>query len=140
MTETTQQETFTRRNRGKIAGIGGSMLLVAGIAFAASIVVTQGQSGGGEAVVATCDSAVTSTFGTPTYDATEGGYVISDVDVTNIDAGCAGETLYLTVANGSGVSQASGSVVIAGTSENVTLSGDVLISNAENTAIAIQPA
>jgi hypothetical protein len=122
-----------------ILGTSGALLLIGGVALAASFTVNQAQSGGGSAVVSTCDATVDSAFGTPVYDAGIPGYVINDVVVTGIASpACDGQTLYVTVADNAGVALGSGSQPINATSETVTLDNPVLLESATDTYAAIQ--
>jgi hypothetical protein len=101
------------------------MLLGGGVAFAASGSLNTSQLGSGSASVSTCDSAWDLGFGTPVYDAGTATYRVSTVDFSNVAAGCNGQTLAVTVVDGSNASLADGTVAIAGTTGTVTLSTSV---------------
>jgi hypothetical protein len=101
------------------------MLLGGGVAFAASATLNTSQLGSGSGSVSTCDSAWDLGFGTPVYDAGTGTYRVSTVDFSNVATGCNGQTLAVTVVDGSNTALADGTVSIGGTSGTVTLSTSV---------------
>lgn len=70
-------------------------------------------------VVAACDTdGVTVNFGV----AYQGGqYVVTDVTVGGIAAACAGQTLELTLFDSANTALGSGSLTVAGASENVVI-------------------
>ena len=96
-----------------------------GVAYAASTTINTGQLGAGSGTVSTCDSSFDLAFGTPTYDSATSSYVVNTIDFSNVAAGCNGQTIAVTVADGSGTSLATGGATIAGTSGTLTLTASV---------------
>ena len=101
------------------------LLLGGGVAYAASVTINTGQLGAGSGTVSTCDSSFDLAFGTPTYDSATSSYVVNTIDFSNVAAGCNGQTIAVTVADGSGTSLATGGATIAGTSGTLTLTASV---------------
>ena len=101
------------------------LLLGGGVAYAASTTINTGQLGAGSGTVSTCDSSFDLAFGTPTYDAATSSYVVNTVDFSNVAAACNGQTIAVTVADGSGTSLATGGAIIAATSGTMALNNSV---------------
>ncbi|MGA1037601.1 MAG: hypothetical protein ACO3VQ_07290 [Ilumatobacteraceae bacterium] len=115
-----------KRNKAAISvALISGLVLGGGVAFAASGTINTSQLGSGSASVSTCDSAWDLGFGTPVYDSGTATYRVSTVDFSNVAAGCSGQTLAVTVVDGSNNSLADGTVTLAGTSGTVTLSTSV---------------
>lgn len=122
-----------------VAGlVAASIGFLAPVAFAASGTSTNEEIAADTAVVSACDSAWDLTFGTPTYDATDNRYEIATVGFTNVDAtACNGQTIAVTVYNGSNASLSSGTASISAASGTITLATPVSATDATGTASAI---
>jgi hypothetical protein len=100
--------------RTLIAMIAGLVVFGGTFAFAASLgTVTTGTVGASGAVVASCDTdGVTTSYGSPTWSATNKRYEVSTVNVTSINAACNGDTIKVTLKDTTGASlgEATGSV------------------------------
>lgn len=126
-------------NRNKLAAAGlGLAAFGAVVASAASLGGLTSQSIGGDtAVVASCDSDGVSIAYDSTYSATLGAYEVSSVTVSGIDAACTGETIKVTVHDGSNVALGAGSIAVAGTSQAVSISAGADTSAVTGTAVVI---
>ena len=121
MTESKRKKRF-----GVVAAVGvAGVLLGGGVAWAASATVSTSQVGAGSGTVSTCDSSWDLAFSAPAYDAGTGTYRVATVDFSNVAAGCAGQTIAVTVVDGSNTALADGTAAIAGTTGTVTLSSTV---------------
>jgi hypothetical protein len=108
-------------------------------AFAASLTVSPSSLGAGSGSVTSCDAAVGTTYSSPSFT-TGTGYTVNSVTVTGLDtAACAGQTVYVTLADSANGSPVSGSAAVpgAGTTVNVSLSGPVAASLVANAHVAI---
>ena len=101
------------------------LLLGVGVAYAATTTINTGQLGAGSGTVSTCDSSFDLAFGTPSYDSGTSSYVVNTVDFSNVAAGCNGQTIAVTVADGSGTALATGGATIAATSGTLTLNASI---------------
>ena len=120
-----EQENRKKRRAVVVLPFVLGVVLGGGVAYAASTTINTGQLGAGSGTVSTCDSAFDLGFGTPTYDAATSSYVVNTIDFSNVDAGCNGQTIAVTVADGSGTALATGGATIAGTSGTLTLNSSV---------------
>jgi hypothetical protein len=106
------------KKRILIAMVAGIAVFGAAMAFAASLTLGSDNLAAGDATVTTCDASVNATYNV-TF--TGGVYTVSNVTVSNIAAGCAGQKVGVTLTNlagtvvgdGSAVADASGAVVVA---------------------------
>ena len=113
------------------------ILLGGGVAFAAAGTINTSQLGSGSGTVSTCDSSWDLAFGTPAYDAGTGTYRVSTVDFSNVSVACNGQTMAVTVVNGSNTALADGTVAIASTTGTVTLSTSVSAEDSTSLVSAI---
>lgn len=88
--------------------------------FAASLDVGTNKLSAGNAAVASCQSATTTSTYDLAYDATLGGYKVSDVKVTGISTACNNLPIAVTL-TGSGNSSLASMSGNTGTTGNVTL-------------------
>jgi hypothetical protein len=115
-----------KRNKAAVSvALISGLVLGGGVAWAASTTINTSQLGSGSGSVSTCDSSWDLGFGTPVYNAGTATYRVLTVDFSNVDAGCNGQTLAVTVVDAANASLADGTVTIAGTSGTVTLSTSV---------------
>jgi hypothetical protein len=88
--------------------------------------------------VASCDTDGVDVDFTTSYSAAAGEYVVTSVDVSGIAAGCAGQTMNVTVTDGAGGALSSGSVAsIAGATATVALAPSASAEAVEGIAIVI---
>ena len=121
-----------------LAGAPGAVILLVGVAVAATITVTSNQLGAGTASVAQCEGTgtITTTFvppGQANPDIVAGGtgYTLSSVTLTGVNnntpagspaIGCGGKTVYVSVVDSSNAVLTSGSAtIVAGTSTSATV-------------------
>lgn len=125
---------------------GGIALAVGGVATTAVVgsAASFGTNGIKDSTVAAQTAPVTScdTTGIGTSYATtysSGDYVVTSVTVTGVDTGCAGKTLYVTLADGTRASLASASQVVPAAGGNLTLtpSSQARAQDVANVAVAI---
>lgn len=91
-----------------LAGLGVAGLVAASAATLGTI--TSDDLGSGVTVVASCDSDGLNLGYTVEYDSVEGAYIVTDVNVSGIDADCAGQALSLTLKDGTGASVGAGTI------------------------------
>ena len=132
-----EQEDRKKRRALVVLPFVIGVVIGGGVAYAASTTVNTGQLGAGSGTVSTCDSAFDLAFGTPTYDAATSSYVVNTIDFSNVDAGCNGQTISVTVADGSGTALATGGATIAATSGTLTLNNSVSASGSATLVAAI---
>ena len=132
-----EQENRKKRRAVVVLPFVIGVVLGGGVAYAASTTINTGQLGAGSGTVSTCDSAFDLGFGTPTYDAATSSYVVNTIDFSNVDAGCNGQTIAVTVADGSGTALATGGAVIAATSGTLTLNNSVSAAGSATLVAAI---
>lgn len=94
------------------------------------------QLGADDTVVAACDSNGVEIAYSTGYDA--GTYAVTAAEISGIDAACVGQELSVTVADGTGVALASGTVTVAGVSETVTFPSAVAANSVESASVLIQ--
>jgi hypothetical protein len=109
--------------------IKGSRLAVAAVAVAAFGAASAASLGGlssaeigsNDTIVAACDIDGVDLDYTTAYDATSGSYQVTEAVVSDIAAGCVGQTLDLTLSDTTGASIGNDSVVVASTSETIPM-------------------
>lgn len=106
-------------------------------AFAATLGgIDSDQLGADASVVTSCDSdGVVVDYNTD-YDTADDRYEVTSVDISGIDAACAGQTLSVTLADGT-TNLTEEDQVVAGASENVVFSVTPDAEAVTNTAIVI---
>ena len=132
-----EQEDRKKRRALVVLPFVIGVVLGGGVAYAASTTINTGQLGAGSGTVSTCDSSFDLGFGTPTYDAATSSYVVNTIDFSNVAAGCSGQTIAVTVADGSGTALATGGAVIAATSGTLTLNNSVSAAGSATLVAAI---
>ena len=132
-----EQEDRKKRRAVVVLPFVIGVVLGGGVAYAASSTINTGQLGAGSGTVSTCDSSFDLAFGTPTYDASTSSYVVNTIDFSNVAAGCSGQTIAVTVADGSGTALATGGAVIAATSGTLTLNNSVSAAGSATLVAAI---
>jgi hypothetical protein len=106
-------------------------------AFAATLGgVASDDLGADTSVVAACDTDGVGVDYTVTYDTTDDRYEVASVDVTGIDAACAGQTISVTLAD-TNANLAEHSQAVAGTSETLTFATAPDAEAVTNVAIVI---
>ena len=106
-------------------------------AFAATLGgINSDQLGADASVVTSCDSDGVGVDYTVTYDTTDDRYEVASVDVTGIDAACAGQTISVTLANAT-TNLAAQSQTVTGTTETLTFSTTPDAEDVTNTAVVI---
>lgn len=129
------------RNRSRKAlAVGLAAIGVAGLSLATAAqlgVVSSDVVAGTDALI-DCDSDGVTVSYTPAYSASIPGYQVASVTINDMDGTCTG-TVYVTVANASDVSLASGSAAYApsGGSQTITLSTPVSVASIYRVAVAI---
>jgi hypothetical protein len=106
-------------------------------AFAATLGgIDSDQLGADASVVTSCDTdGVVVDYNTD-YDTTDDRYEVSSVDISGIDAACVGQTLSVTLADGT-TNLTEEDQVVAGAAENVVFSVTPDAEAVTNTAIVI---
>ena len=129
MTDNTDRK---RRRRIAAAIIAGAATLgVVGASAASLGGITSNSLGADTAVVGSCDTDGVTLAYTNSYDATLGRYQTTSVNVTGINAACAGKTLSLTLKDAVGASLGGGTVAaIVGTTAAVPLTAPGANANA----------
>lgn len=126
------------RRRAVLLATGPLVVLaVVGVALAASLVLTSNSAGSGDVSVARCvttNIAVTETINTA------GAGTITGASISNLDSGCSGATLAVTLDTGTSTSSASTTIPTGGGTVNVTF-GTALayVNNAEIDAVVTGP-
>jgi len=106
-------------------------------AFAATLGgISSDELGADASVVTSCDSDGVGVDYTVTYDTTDDRYEVASVDVMGIDAGCAGQTISVTLANAT-TNLTAHSQTVAGTTETLTFATAPDAEDVTNTAIVI---
>ena len=132
-----EQEDRKKRRALVVLPFVIGVVLGGGVAYAASTTINTGQLGAGSGTVSTCDSSFDLAFGTPTYDAATSSYVVNTIDFSNVASACNGQTIAVTVADGSGTALATGGAVIAATSGTLTLNNSVSAAGSATLVAAI---
>jgi hypothetical protein len=106
--------------------------------FAATLNVGSHTLSAGNASVDSCQAtgSPTGTY-TVAYDSNLGGYKVSGVTVTGIDAGCNGKSLSATLTGTNGANLGSATGTISGTSLAVTPSGTISAASVTGVSVAI---
>ena len=106
-------------------------------AFAATLGgVASDELGADASVVAACDTDGVGVDYTVVYDTTDDRYEVASVDVTGIDAGCATQTISVTLADTT-TNLTSHSQTVAGTTETLTFATAPDAEEVTNVAIVI---
>lgn len=93
--------------------------------------------GSGDTVVVACDADGVDLAYTTSYNGAQGTYVVTAATVSDISAACVGQDLSLTVADASGATLGTGSVVVAATSETVTFAAPVSATALEAASVLV---
>ncbi len=126
------------RRRRAAALLATGLLGVSAAAAASTGGLTTGRLGADTRGVAACDTdGVTLAWDPPLYNAAGRRYVQRTLVVSGIAPACTGRRLRLTVAQASGAAITNGTVVIAGTTANVTLGANANIRVLTNLAVVI---
>lgn len=117
------------------AGIVGG----ATFGFAASLgTVDSDNLGAGNSVVASCDSDGLDVSYVTTYDPTTAVYEVDSVTLTAVDANCLGETIHVTLTDGTDAVLGDGSVVAGSTgTESVAIDDGVDAEDVEGAHVVI---
>lgn len=107
-----------------------------GSASAATLPLTGGRVGAGDAVVGQCDTDGVTVAYTTAWSTTLANYRLSNVTVSAIAAGCNGRTLRITVKSATGTSLWNGSGTVAGTSAGFAVPGNVAAASVAGWAVA----
>ena len=86
-----------------VALVVGAVVFSSAYAFAATLGVTSGSLGAGNAAVTSCASSVSTGY-TVSYDSTIPGYKVGNVSVSGTLTSCANKNLVVDLVNGSNVS------------------------------------
>jgi hypothetical protein len=125
-----------RRVAALLAAIGCFGLSAAATASLGGL--TTGRLGAENAPVASCDTdGVTLAWGAPQYNVAGRRYIVRTVTVSGIASACNGRRIRMTVAQPSGVGLTTGTVVIAGTTANITLAANANINLLTKVAVVV---
>jgi hypothetical protein len=91
------------RKKPIVALVVGAVVFSSAFAFAATLGVSAGSLGAGNAAVTSCTSAISTNY-TVAYDNTLPGYKVNNVTVTGTLTSCANKNLTVDLVNGSNVS------------------------------------
>jgi hypothetical protein len=91
------------RRKPILALVVGAVVFSSAFAFAATLGVSAGSLGAGNAAVTSCTSAIATNY-TVAYDSTLPGYKVNNVTVTGTLTSCANKSLTVDLVNGSNVS------------------------------------
>lgn len=135
----TSPNNRTRRRRGAFAALACIALAGAAAASAASLNgITSDKLGADATLVASCDiDGVTATTFVNAYDATLGAYKTSGVTIGGIDAACAGETMKVTLKDGTGAGLGEATATVAGASQAVTFAPTIDAELVQGVAVVI---
>jgi hypothetical protein len=107
-------------------------------AAAASLGGLSGQKlGADDSVVASCDTDGVTLAYTTAYDATSGVYRVTGVTVGGINAACSGESMSVTLKDGTGASLGTGTASVGGTSQAVTIAPTAAAKSVVGAAVVI---
>jgi hypothetical protein len=120
-----------------IATTAGLTVFGATFAAATNLTVAAAPVGAGAGSVSSCDTDGVTTSYTTGFDATA-GYTVTAVAVAGIAAACNGQSVRVTLVNGSGASVGTGNAVtISGTSASVPMTGTVAASSVQSVHVVI---
>lgn len=127
----------SRRRRAAVL-LATGLFGFSAVAAASAGGLTTGRLGADTRAVAACDTdGVTLAWDAPTYNAAGRRYVQRTLVISGIAAACTGRRLRITVAQTSGAAITNGTVVIAGTTANVTLAANANINLLTRTAVVV---
>jgi hypothetical protein len=131
-----------RRQATTVAAALGVLAFGGVLASAASLGTVTGASlGVGVTTVASCDTDGISVGYSNSFDSTAGTYIVSAVNVSNINvgpSGCLGKVLDVTLKDVSGAAVGTGSLVVGGPmGQTVTISGNSSAEAVAGAAIVI---
>ncbi|MEM7285810.1 MAG: hypothetical protein AAF480_05615 [Actinomycetota bacterium] len=125
-------------NKYAIAAIAAIVAFGGFLAMAATLGgITADNLGADSSVIASCDTDGVTTSYTVAYDATDARDEITAVVVAGVDAACAGQTLTVTLTNGSDVQLDQTSVTAVAGSNTVTATTPPSAEAVENVLIVI---
>ena len=117
----------TRTTKLVLAAVVASIVFAGVYGFAASLGLTSSGLGAGNAVVAACGTGINAAY-TTAYSSSLPGYSVSQVNLTSIPAACLNKAyrIQLTGAGGAAVgAEVTGTLPAAGTTANISTSGNV---------------
>ena len=117
----------TRTTRLVFAAVVASIIFASVYGFAASLGLSSGGLGAGNAVVASCGTGIQAAY-TTAYSSSLPGYSVSQVNLSSIPAACLSKSyrIQLTGSGGAAVgSEMTGTLPASGTTANVSTSGNV---------------
>jgi hypothetical protein len=125
-----------------VAGLGIAGL---GLASAAQLNLTAGALGAGTTVVASCDSNGVAVAFTNAFTASVKGYTVSQVTLSDVAAGCQGQTIAIDLLNtdpadgstGASISHLTGTVPQGGGSVSLAVTGAVKAADVKGVAVVI---
>ncbi|MFF1530483.1 hypothetical protein [Cellulomonas sp. NPDC058312] len=125
-----------------VAGLGIAGL---GLASAAQLNLTAGALGAGTTVVASCDSDGVAVAFTNAFAAAAKGYTVTEVKLSGVAAGCAGQTVKVDLLNtdpadgstGASLGQVTGTVAASGGSVTLAVPGSVKAADVKGVAVVI---
>lgn len=122
-----------------VGAIIGAIVGIATAAVAAVVTLTTSHIGEGIVSSTPCDSSFTVEPGTPVWDASAGGFVISQVAYSGIDpTACNGEFLRVEVVDNAYASLASAGGIVGGSgSGTLSLTSNVPVSAIDSIAAAL---
>jgi len=127
-----------------IAVIVGLVVFGGTFAFAASLGgINTGSIGDSATVVASCDTdGVDASFASPSWDTAPGtpDYGVGQLDLSNIDTACAGDTIKVTLMDSGGASLGEATTTMAAspaTTASVTFSPKVSAASVEHIEVVI---
>ncbi len=127
-----------RRRRALAAGLGGVAAMgLVGASAATLGGLTAGDLGADFSVVASCDSDGISANWDPSYDSSFPDYAIGDVDLSGVDASCAGQNLKVELTGAADAGLGEEVTTVSGTSQTVTFSTAVDASLVTGIAVTI---
>jgi hypothetical protein len=132
--------TALARRRTLATVVLALMLFGATQAFAATLNTGSGALGAGNAAVAACQASGAPTGAyTVAYDPALAGYAVATVTVTNLDAGCAGKAVSLTLTGtgGSSLGTLTGVAPAGGGSLALTPGAHVAAASVTGVSVAI---
>ena len=125
-------------NKRLLIGLAGAGIVGgATFGFAATLGVDSDNLGAGGDAVESCDSAIAASY-TAAYTTT--GYRVATVELSDIDAGCAGEGFQITLSDTANNALANGSLsgtLTGSATQSVAVSGNVAASAVEGIDVVV---